>query len=103
MSPCQLHRDCVHCEDLVCVKGDEEKTRCLRQSLEEATELLKKAENAVAEGYAGGDRWLAHHQATVGRLSQLCSIMDDPKIPLGSVIQLALPTAPKPIALQPTP
>ena len=23
MSPCPLHRDCIHCENLVCVKGDE--------------------------------------------------------------------------------
>jgi hypothetical protein len=36
MSPCQLHRDCIHCEDLVCVKGDEEKTIRLRQNLDEA-------------------------------------------------------------------
>lgn len=97
MSPCQLHRDCIHCEDLVCVKGDEEKTRRLRQNLEEAKELLKKAEDAVAEGYAGGDRWLVHHQETVSRLSQLCSIMDDPKIPVGSVTQLTPPRVPNQI------
>lgn len=91
MSPCQLHRDCIHCEDLVCVKGDEEKTIRLRQNLEEARELLRKAEDALAEGYAGGDRWLVHHQSTVERLSQLCSIMDDPDVPLGAVVQLAAP------------
>lgn len=91
MSPCQLHRDCIHCEDLVCVKGDEEKTMRLRQNLEEARELLRKAEDALAEGYAGGDRWLVHHQSTVERLSQLCSIMDNPDVPLGAVVQLAPP------------
>ena len=91
MSPCQLHRDCIHCEDLVCVKGDEEKTMRLRQNLEEARELLRKAEFALAEGYAGGDRWLVHHQSAVERLSQLCSIMDDPGVPLGAVVQLAPP------------
>lgn len=89
MSPCQLHLDCIHCEDLVCVKGDEEKAMRLRQSLEEARELLQKAEDALAAGYAGGDRWLVHHQTTVERLSQLCSIMDDPLVPLGAVVQLA--------------
>jgi len=91
MSPCQLHRDCIHCEDLVCVKGDEEKTIRLRQNLEEARELLRKAEDALGEGYAGGDRWLVHHQSTVERLSQLCSIMDDPCYPHGAVVQLAPP------------
>ena len=93
MSPCQLHRDCIHCEDLVCVKGDEEKTIRLRQNLDEARELLRKAEDAVGGGYAGGDRWLAHHQSTVERLSQLCSIMDNPSVPHGAVVQLAPPSA----------
>lgn len=91
MSPCQLHRDCIHCEDLVCVKGDEAKTIRLRQNLEEARELLQKAADAVDEGYAGGDRWLSHHQSTVKRLLQLCSIMDDPSVPYGAVVQLASP------------
>jgi len=91
MSPCQLHRDCIHCEDLVCVKGDEEKMMRLRQSLEEARELLRKAEDALAVGYAGSDRWLVHHQSTAERLSELCSIMDDPDVPLGAVVQLAPP------------
>lgn len=91
MSPCQLHRDCIHCEDLVCVKGDEEKTIRLRQNLEEARELLRKAADAVGDGYAGGDRWLVHHQSTVERLSQLCLIMDDPRVPHGAVVQLAPP------------
>ena len=91
MSPCQLHRDCIHCENLVCVKGDEEKTRRLRQHLEDARELLRKAETAVGQGYAGSDRWLEHHKSTVERLIQLCSIMDDPNVPIGSVIQMSPP------------
>lgn len=91
MSPCQLHRDCIHCEDLVCVKGDEEKTIRLRQNLEEARELLRKAADAVGNGYSGGDRWLVHHQSTVERLSQLCSIMDASRVPHGAVVQLTPP------------
>lgn len=93
MSPCQLHRDCINCEDLVCVKGDVEKTRRLRQTLEEARDLMARAEQAVSNGYAGSDRWLEHHTATVDRLTQLCSIMNDPKVPDGAVIQLSPPRA----------
>lgn len=94
MSPCQLHRDCIHCSDLICVKGDEEKERRLRQQLEEARDLLRRAEEASKEGYYGSDRWVEHHSSIVERLSQLCSIIDDPKVPIGSVIQLASPKAP---------
>lgn len=91
MSPCQLHMDCIHCGDLACVKGDEEKTRRLRQRLDEASDLLQRAEQAVSDGYYGSDRWMEHHKSTVDRLSQLCAIMDDPMVPLGSVIQLSPP------------
>lgn len=63
----------------------------LRQNLDEARNLLRKAEDAVSDGYAGGDRWLEHHLSAVERLSQLCSIMDDPSVPHGAVVQLAPP------------
>ena len=91
MSPCQLHRDCIHCSDLVCVKGDEEKEGRLLQQLGEARDMLQRAEKATQDGYYGSDRWLEHHKSAVDRLSQLCSIMDDLKVPIGSVIQLSPP------------
>jgi hypothetical protein len=93
-SPCQLHMDCIHCQDLVCVKGDAEKTAMLRQRLDEARGLMEKAEAATGEGYSGSDRWLEHHRSSVDRLSQLCAIMDDPTVPNGAVIQLATPKMP---------
>lgn len=93
-SPCQLHMDCIHCQDLVCVKGDAEKEALLRQRLDEAKGLMDTALAATAEGYSGSDRWLDHHRATVDRLTQLCSIMDDPTVPEGAVIQLAAPNMP---------
>lgn len=93
-SPCQLHADCIHCQDLVCVKGDTEKTSMLRQRLDEARGLMEKAVSAVGEGYSGSDRWLEHHQSTVDRLQQLCTIMDDPAVPNGAVIQLSPPKMP---------
>lgn len=93
-SPCQLHMDCIHCRDLVCVKGDAEKEALLRQRLDEAKALMDKAQAATSEGYSGSDRWLDHHRSTVDRLAQLCSIMDDPSVPNGAVIQLAAPKMP---------
>lgn len=90
-SPCQLHMDCIHCRDLVCVKGDTEKETLLRRRLDEAKGLMERAQAATSEGYSGSDRWLDHHRTTVDRLAQLCSIMDDPRVPDGAVIQLAAP------------
>lgn len=93
-SPCQLHMDCIHCQDLVCMKGDAEKETQLRRRLDEAKGLMERAQAATSEGYCGGDRWLDHHRTTVDRLAQLCSIMDDPTVPDGAVIQLAAPNMP---------
>jgi hypothetical protein len=93
-SPCQMHMDCIHCQDLVCVKGDVEKTAMLRQRFEEARVLMQKAETASSEGDLGSNRWLDHHRSTVDRLSQLCRIMDDSSVPSGAIIQLATPRMP---------
>lgn len=89
MAPCQLHRDCINCEEHVCIKGDEAKHARIRSQLAEGQQLLAKAEIAVHEGFMGSDRWLEHHQATVERLSHLCEIMENPAIPIGSVIHFS--------------
>lgn len=91
MSPCQTHMDCINCSDLICIKGDVEKERRLRIQLDEARILLEKAELATKEQYYGSDRWFEHHKSTVDRLSELLSIMDNPSVPVGAVIQLSPP------------
>jgi hypothetical protein len=83
--------DCINCTDLICVKGDLEKERRLRSQLDEAQSLMLQAEQANKEQYFGSDRWLDHHKNTVARLTELLSIMDDPKVPVGAVIQLSPP------------
>jgi len=100
MSPCELHRDCLNCEDLVCVKGDVTKAERLRTRLAEAKHLLDRAEQARAKGYAGSDRWLVHHLGTVERLTQLCAIMDDPNVPDGTCVQLGRKSGPMRIDVQ---
>ena len=91
MSPCQIHMDCINCSELICIKGDAEKERRLRQQFDEAQVLMQQAEQASKEQYFGSDRWLDHHKATVERLSELLSIMDNPNVPDGAVIQLSPP------------
>lgn len=100
MSPCELHRDCLNCVDFLCVKGDREKTDRLRGRLEEARRLQVRAEDAAEQGYAGSDRWLAHHRRTLERLTQLCAIMDDPAVPDGACVQLGQTSHSPDIAVQ---
>ncbi|MFC0349854.1 integrase [Undibacterium danionis] len=93
MSPCELFADCINCNEHVCVKGDQEKTEFVRRRFEESKVLLAKAELAKNNGYYGADRWMDHHQQIATRLMQLCDILKNPAIPIGSVVQLSnLPT-----------
>lgn len=89
MLPCQKHRDCVNCTEHVCVKGDYTRTNRIRAQLELAEAQLLEAERATADGYFGAERWHEHHIATVTRLRQLVSILDDPSVPEGSLIRLS--------------
>lgn len=89
MSPCQLHLDCVNCNEQVCIKGDEFAETNVRSRLEETAALLKEAQAADVEGYYGASRWIQHQQMTLERLTQLVSILDDSRIREGAVIRLA--------------
>jgi hypothetical protein len=89
MSPCALHRDCLHCEELICIKGDAVKTAAIRRQHEETQALLVQAQAATAQQCAGASRWVEHQQETLERLDQLCKILDDPQIPDGTFIQLS--------------
>ena len=89
MLPCQVHQDCVNCNESVCIKGDKVRERNIRQAREEVSLLMKNAEAARTDGEAGADRWLVHQTLTFQRLDNLCNIFDDPAVPIGAVIQLS--------------
>ncbi|MDZ7585563.1 MAG: integrase [Thiobacillus sp.] len=89
MLPCQIHRDCINCDKQVCIKGEEFREANIRRHREETRELLVAANAANAEGDANANRWVEHQQTTLERLDQLCSILDDPRVPKGAVIQLS--------------
>jgi hypothetical protein len=48
-APCQLHMDCLRCEEHYCVKGNRHKTEVVRRQLTEARELLAKAKAGMAD------------------------------------------------------
>ncbi|AUN29468.1 integrase [Niveispirillum cyanobacteriorum] len=97
--PCEKHRDCVQCNEHICVKGDGAKTARIKEQLALAEAQLEQAKKAAAEGYYGAERWQEHHQATVDRLRILVGILDDPAVPAGSLIRLTNPKEFSPIRL----
>ncbi len=89
MLPCQLHADCMNCDEQVCVKGDPVREANIRRQLEETRGLLTFADSAARDGDVGAGRWQDHQRQTLARLVELCSLLDDPSIPNGSLIRLS--------------
>lgn len=87
-TPCQKYLDCLNCNELVCIKGDEVRGTNIRRQLEETRDLLAAARNGVEEGAYGADRWLQHQTQTLQRLEELSAILEDPMVQRGAVIQL---------------
>ena len=87
-TPCQKYLDCLNCNELVCIKGDEVREANIRRQLEETRGLLAAARKGVEEGAYGADRWLQHQTQTLQRLEELSAILDNPMVQRGAVIQL---------------
>lgn len=87
-TPCQKYLDCLNCNELVCIKGDEVREANIRRQLEETRILVATARKAVEEGSYGANRWLEHQTQTLQRLEELSAILDNPKVQTGAVIQL---------------
>jgi hypothetical protein len=87
-SICTTHRDCICCEEMVCIKGDTEKNEHIRQQLFESVHLLRKAKKDAAAGEREAGRWAEHYTVVVNRLTELSAILKDPDVPEGAVITL---------------
>jgi len=89
VSPCERFRDCLNCEEQVCIKGNKEKESRIRLRLSQGESDLAAAKEAVGFGYAGADRWFEHHEKSVLRLRQLVSLLDNAEVPDGAQIKLS--------------
>jgi hypothetical protein len=88
MPTCELHRDCLNCNELVCVKGDTVKTQNIRFVKDETENLLKEAELAESTSVYGASRWVTHHRETLEHCVQLLSILDNPLVEIGALVKL---------------
>jgi hypothetical protein len=89
MLPCQLHMDCLNCDEHLCVKGDRTRNESLRRWREETQGLLAHSKTAQTEGVEGADRWTQHQTRTLTRVEQILEVYDDLTVPNGAVIQPA--------------
>lgn len=87
-TPCQVHQDCMNCDEQVCIKGDERAERNLRQTQAELIHLQDLAREAYRSDVLGAAEWFLYQEKTLERVNQLISIFDDSNVPHGSIIQL---------------
>ncbi|MBN3142373.1 hypothetical protein H4F51_21005 [Pectobacterium brasiliense] len=87
MSPCEKFRDCVHCEEHVCIKGGNENLDCFEQRLKEVEKLHSKAQISMKEEDLGADKWFIYQDRTMRRLKEWIAIFKDPDIPDGAKIR----------------
>lgn len=86
--PCQRHRDCINCEEQVCVKGERHKQANLNLLKDETEYLLERARIALSEEEYGADAWVLHQTRTLARVNQLLVIMENESTPVGAVVRL---------------
>lgn len=89
MSPCQIHLDCLNCNEHVCVKGDRYGEMNVKAMLLETEVLLAEARAAETDSAYGASRWVEHQQLTLERLTQLVGIADNLSVPHGAIIRPA--------------
>ncbi|MFC1234826.1 integrase [Vibrio sp. F74] len=87
--PCTKYRDCVNCNEHVCIKGDDGKCERIRQRLAREQKLLKQDKKAVDDGVQGAEQWYQRRKLTTERCEQLLEMMENPNIEDGALIKLA--------------
>ncbi len=86
-SPCSYFRDCINCTHNICVKGDARAEQNLKDRLLIAERQLDRAGHKSADGHVGAGRWFEYHCRTVARMKELVALLNDPAVPLGTVLR----------------
>ena len=81
MLPCQLHMDCLSCDEHLCLKGDKVRNENLRRWRDETKALLEASHVAESDGIEGADRWTQHQTRTLTRVEQIIEVYEDQAVP----------------------
>lgn len=88
-SPCQVHQDCINCDEQVCIKGDARAEENLRSLQKELSGLQRDAQAAFSNEVLGAAEWYKYQTDKLKRVDELIAILDRPEVPQGAVIQLS--------------
>lgn len=89
--PCQMYRDCINCQEQVCIKGEKYKEANIRKLKDETENLLANAREALSKEEYGADRWVIHQEKTLERIINILQVIDNPSVIPGAVIHFKSP------------
>lgn len=98
-SPCQIYRDCTNCDEHLYVKGDQRCEKHILSLHQELVALSESAKEAFDQNILNSAEWYAHHLLTLERVEKILSLLNDPAIKPGAVIQLSGINPPSRIAM----
>ena len=87
--PCLKHRDCVNCNELICIKGDEERLARLEEQYKKQKLLLKGDKLALDEGVPNAEQWYRRRLLTVARCEELIKWLKSDKTKIGDRIKIS--------------
>jgi hypothetical protein len=86
MLPCQLHRDCISCDEHFCLKGETRLELYVNAQIEETESLLEAATVGSNDGVVGAGRWLEHQRLALARFKGIQAVLQAEVVPPGAVI-----------------
>ena len=89
MLPCQLHRDCINCDEHFCLKGEPRLERYIDFQIQETESLLGAASLGAQNGASGAGRWVEHQRLALSRLEGIRAVLRSHQVPTGAVISPA--------------
>lgn len=88
IGPCNKFADCLNCSELLMCKGDKFAADLVASERTTIAETYAAAQEAICQGERAATRWLKVMGPQIQKLDQLLSILNDPRIPDGSPIEI---------------
>lgn len=96
-SPCPIMKNCIECQEHVCIKGDDRARKTLELLYANSRALTNAAQRDSAAGIQGAGDWFPVHLKHEGLFKQLLEIFDSADVPDGTPIYLTTVNTPNPI------
>ena len=97
MTPCQKQRDCMTCNEHVCIKGEHVRLERIKRLEEMTARLLEDASQAAESGAFGADRWVDHRRWKLACVRTMMTLLELEPVPDGTVLRMPAEYDPSPV------